>query len=400
MHAVRRTTRTLSAGALLLGLAACGPGSNSASTSSSTAAPAATGTTTSASSSSSPTTTASATARGPVSSSAAATSLRARSGYATPAVVRVGSAYEAATLAAGNKVAFWTGDGTTWKPAGSSPHLPVFSSAAAAPTVTGALLSGAPHAMFIVDGAFTGDGTGQAIAYGRGRSGWSAYTAQRDGSLAPSGHGVSTLNGAPGLELKMKFTRSGFQTSSLWGPDSAASNAVQTHNPTIRNWHAQRSSLMLASSNVFTAQRVAGAKIVDSTPTHSGTTLANGTWMGRLDGVSSDGSLKVQPIRLATCSAPDGYCTTPVGRDVQVVVPDQLSTVVLDGTTSFTAPGWFFTQTAAEGADNSGVLFKAYSPGAPYVVSPKVATSARVNGLLRFTVSGGRVTALASVFTP
>jgi serine/threonine protein kinase len=54
----------------------------------------------------------------------------------------------------------------------------------------GTLLKGMEHATFIVDGAFSGDGSGNAVAYTTGAHGWGAIKAERNGNLAPSGAGV------------------------------------------------------------------------------------------------------------------------------------------------------------------------------------------------------------------
>lgn len=420
MNVVARRTGTVTSGILILGLAACSGGAKASTAPSSATAPATSTSTSSAPplssmspSSTSPSSTAtSPTATSPTATSAASTSeastsaastseataaLVRTSGTSTPAVVQVGTTFEAATLGNGNRVLFWTGNGKNWKAAGSSPHLPVFAPVAGPPTIRGALLPGASHAMFIVDGAFTGDGTGQALAYGRGTSSWSMYAAQPDGSLAPSGHGMTALTGAPGLELHMKFTANRFQTVSLWGPDINASFVDQKSNPTLRYWKARGSKLVLSSSNIFTAHAVPAVTGVRTTPTHNGRSLPDGTWMATLNGATLDDAVTVQPVRRGECAASTLSCYTPVGAPVKFTVPTYLSTVLVGNATSFTAPGWVFARTASLTADPGPSWLSAFRPGAPYVVAPSVATSTRSIHLMRVTVVNGRVTQLAAV---
>ena len=60
-------------------------------------------------------------------------------------------------------------------------------------------------ATFVVRGTFSGDGSGNAVAYTNGSNGWGAIKAKSDGNLAPSGQGV----GIGGVGLGDDFMLSG-----------------------------------------------------------------------------------------------------------------------------------------------------------------------------------------------
>jgi len=69
-------------------------------------------------------------------------------------------------------------------------------------TARGALLTGMSHATFIVKGNFSGDGSGNAVAYTDSTTkGWGAIKAIPNGNLAPSGQGVAVS----GIGLSQDF---------------------------------------------------------------------------------------------------------------------------------------------------------------------------------------------------
>ena len=70
---------------------------------------------------------------------------------------------------------------------------------------SGAVLTGMTHVTFVVRGTFSGDGSGNAVAYTDGSKGWGAIKAQPDGDLAPSGQGV----GIGGIGLGDDFALTG-----------------------------------------------------------------------------------------------------------------------------------------------------------------------------------------------
>lgn len=330
-------------------------------------------------------------------------SLRKKSGDSHPAVVKVGSGYEGATLGSGRTIVFWNLRGGSWTQDGTSTRLPSAPGSSEEPTVSGSLLPGAQHATFVVKGPFTGDNTGQALAYGHGSSGWSLIVAQPDGSLAPSGHGARKL-GDLGLELDMRFTHTGLTTYSLWGPSSTASFKVQRDRPTIRRWKASGSVLHLTDSNIMTAKRT-NVSIPKPIPTPPGSaTLPDGTWAVKLIGVTeSHGTLtlRVQPRKGHHCMAGVGVCFSPIGPRTSLTMADDASTTVLakdrkGQQVHVTAPGWGFA--SVETSDQPLPLSSECTPGAPWVVRASVAKSSIPNDYALVKVKDGAAVGADSIF--
>lgn len=151
-----------------------------------------------------------------------------------------GIAYRGATLGTGDTVTFWryvnTRGAWTWKKDTTLPFVSPLPNSRR-PTVTGGLVKGSPDPVFVVNGFFTGNSSGKAIAYHRNdRDGWGVLVAQPDKSLRSSGKGMRSLD-EKGLELDITVEDGLLITSSLWGEDSDAYMVEQTSNPVIRTWY-------------------------------------------------------------------------------------------------------------------------------------------------------------------
>ncbi|MDT8911972.1 hypothetical protein [Amycolatopsis sp. PS_44_ISF1] len=110
-------------------------------------------------------------------------------------VVAVPTGFEAITYDQSGHVGFWTDSPEGWHKdsTGSYPYTPGHHAPPGA-KATGAVLSGMKHATFVLNGAFSEDSTGNAIAYTDGSSGWGIITAQPGGNLAPAGPTVDSRN--------------------------------------------------------------------------------------------------------------------------------------------------------------------------------------------------------------
>jgi hypothetical protein len=104
-------------------------------------------------------------------------------------LVSVRGTFEAATYDQAGHVTFWRAT-SSWVRAGAStyPYDAAFQRPAA--KLTGALLTGMTHATFIATGYFSGDGSGNAVAFTTGAKGWGAIKAEKNGNIGPSGRGV------------------------------------------------------------------------------------------------------------------------------------------------------------------------------------------------------------------
>lgn len=142
--------------------------------------------------------------------------------------------YVGAVLTDHNTVQFFVNPGSGWLASGEK-SLPQTYGTGEQPTVSGASVQGAQYPMFVVDGAFTGNGTGQALLFAHDiNKGWGVMVGKGD-HLVPSGHGYTDL-GDPGLELKISIDDGVVTTHSLWGPQYDEANVEQTTNPIVRTW--------------------------------------------------------------------------------------------------------------------------------------------------------------------
>jgi YD repeat-containing protein len=128
-------------------------------------------------------------------------------------IVAVPGGFEAATYDQAGNIQFWHDPGatTTWRQVGQSSY-PVLPAQFGPPdaTVRGALLAGMTHATFIVHGQFTGDASGNAVAFTTGAKGWGAIKAESDGNIGPSGHPVGS--DLIGLSFEFGFVDGHLQT--------------------------------------------------------------------------------------------------------------------------------------------------------------------------------------------
>jgi hypothetical protein len=116
------------------------------------------------------------------------------SGGLPSSIIAVPGGFEAMTWDQATHVGFWSDaiSSTTWQRVGSStyPWEPAIGGPPHA-AATGALLTGMQHATFILTGNFSGDGSGNAVAYTTGPNGWGVIKAEPNGNIGPSGQPVS-----------------------------------------------------------------------------------------------------------------------------------------------------------------------------------------------------------------
>lgn len=168
------------------------------------------------------------------------------------AVVEGSSIFWGAVVTPHNKVVFFVHDYIEgWHRALGQNELPlpdVVGDGGARPV--GSLVRGLTHPVFVVRGEFTGNGTGQALAFGHtSETGWGNLVGHGD-RLVP----MAEPSAAPyqdGLELDIRFQDRRLVTSSMWGPDHSASNAEQTGDPIIRTWSGEnwQDHLMMRSEH-------------------------------------------------------------------------------------------------------------------------------------------------------
>jgi hypothetical protein len=110
------------------------------------------------------------------------------------ALVAVPGGYEAASFDQQGGIRFWFDpqSSVTWRRIGASsyPYSPQVGAPEA--RANGALLRNMQHATFIVTGNFTGDASGNAVAFTTGPRGWGTIKAEPNGNIGPSGAPVGS----------------------------------------------------------------------------------------------------------------------------------------------------------------------------------------------------------------
>lgn len=161
--------------------------------------------------------------------------LKKQTSNESQATVSVPGGYEAATIDQKRHIRFWhtTQGSTKWHQVGHSRYPkkapgdgPVNA------RVKGAHLTNMQHATFIVHGVFTGDATGNAVAFTTGNHGWGTIKAKSDGNLASSGGVVGS--DMIGLEYDFAFVNGNLQTKGC-PTDHPIAECGQY--PVVKLWH-------------------------------------------------------------------------------------------------------------------------------------------------------------------
>jgi hypothetical protein len=124
-------------------------------------------------------------------------------------IVAVGTRYEAITYDEGGNLQFWSYL-SQWHQAGSSTY-PYDGSTPPDVSLQAGVLTGMNHAIYIVRGNFSGDGSGNAVSYTAGAAGWGAVKAEANGNIGPSGQGVTF--GGIGLSDDLYFVDGQLETA-------------------------------------------------------------------------------------------------------------------------------------------------------------------------------------------
>ncbi|PZS15604.1 MAG: hypothetical protein DLM57_12350 [Pseudonocardiales bacterium] len=129
--------------------------------------------------------------------------------------VTVPGGFEVMVLAQKGQVTFWSWQSTAkaLSKVGASTY-PYDLAKVGPPKATGAgmVLTGMVHAIYIVTSTFSGDGSGNSVAYTTGVTGWGAVKVASTTKLVPSGQGVA-LGGA-GLQDEYKFFAGALEAAS------------------------------------------------------------------------------------------------------------------------------------------------------------------------------------------
>lgn len=328
-------------------------------------------------------------------------------------VVPVPGGYEAATWDSQSHIQFWrfTGQGP-WSQVGQSSY-PIVGTEPATATITGALLSGMTDATFIAQGYFSGDGTGNDIAFGNGPKGWGTLVPGPNQSLVPTGHG-STDNTTPGNSYLERFSDGGIQESE---PGSLPFGPNGEEWQVIHDYHWNGDALVQASSTAFTASAAQAPQPSPINVTTCPAAPPDGTYTDFFAGVSTTFNQTQQltePSNVTVTIQGDGpspACTFTVAPNFPVTIGATTNA----GQAWITCPAWALTQTTANSSDVGELLSGLQLPGSynlgslqfqdaqnsPYYIPTSLGvTQVEVIGPPEFTVKGGQLTALAMLPAP
>lgn len=149
-------------------------------------------------------------------------------------LVQTGGGFEAAAYDQVGNIEFWR-YGQNWQLVGKSTYpQPQLAGETGRVRVTGEVPTGMSDAVFIADGPFTGDGSGDTLAFTNGPNGWGVIATEVNGNLASTGRGLNQIG--PGLELYMSLNEGRFETRTDWNA-TGFSEAFAAGYPIIRDWN-------------------------------------------------------------------------------------------------------------------------------------------------------------------
>jgi hypothetical protein len=328
-------------------------------------------------------------------------------------VVPIPDGYEAATWDDQSHIMFWKFIGSgPWLQVGHSTY-PIVGNEPTTSTITGALLSGMTDATFIAQGFYSGDGTGNDIAFGNGPNGWGTLVPGPNESLVPSGHG-STDESTPGISYFERFYDGGIQESE---PGTLPFGPNGEEWQVIREYHWNGNVLAQTSSNVFTASTATAPPQSPPSVTSCPTAPPDGTYTDFAAGVSASLNQTQQFLEPSSVTitiqgdGPSPACTFTVAPNFPVAI----GVTTNAGSSWITAPAWALTQTTANGNDVGELLSGLQLPGSdnlgslefqdaqnsPYYIPTSLGvTQVEVIGPPEFTVKGGQLTSLAMLPPP
>ena len=274
--------------------------------------------------------------------------LRASGMPLVTAPVAVPGGYEAAAWNKTGRVTFWkwTKASRTWDRVGASTYpvlgLPFHT------TITGALLTGMSDATFIANGYFSGDGTGNFIAFTNGSRGWGTIAPGPDDTLIPTGN-KSTDNTTPGNSFTELFHGGYLEISDPgqlpFGPDGEEWQVERTyawrtgefHQISTTQFTAALASPLPATAPPFptaSCQAVPSGTYKDLAVSAT-TTFTNGRSL-------STPYLPTSVVLNVHGDGPATGCDFTVTPDFPIVI----SAATASGTIWITAPAWVLTGSA------------------------------------------------------
>lgn len=337
--------------------------------------------------------------------------------------VAVPGGVEAAIWDRLGNINFWKiPDGGSWTQLGKS-RYPVVQEPSAGVKVSGALLRDMTDATFIVSGSYSGDSSGNDIAFTAGSRGWGTVAPGSGRTLVATGN-ASTDYTTPGIYWNEGFgadSDKGYLVTVIKNPFFSMAHGGDY--ALVTDWKWSGDGFTPAHDNAFTAQLTTAPSPARGTP-GCPQLPQDGTYGGYLEGDPGAGPHGAYNSPFA------GYTVIRLNYEQSPAPPDCIFTVLANvpmsveamtqaGTSVWiTAPAWLLVADSltAPNADSSVSLSADYTGlgNSPYYVPPElhvtrltsdlgvpIENSQPTNqtyGLV--TVKGGRVTAMAITPAP
>jgi len=288
-------------------------------------------------------------------------------GQKRSATVRVPSgAREAASWDTKGNIWFWSNSGGTWHHIGSSRYPMLPGGDGSATKVASTLLPGMTHAAYIADGTFTGDSSGNTIAFAATSDGkWGTVAPKAgDDALVPTGK-PATDNTTPGIWRDARFTGGRIETT-VGNPFMANANASAY--PLVTDWSWRSGEFVEYRSNAFLSYAVHAPKPPANNPLHDcPTKLPDGTYFGGVSASTPTGGAPYSTVALRFWDPTGGdFCSLQVGANTRVTTPATTSS----GASWVTVPAWMLQTTLKQGAGVTKVYPDQVKAGESPIVAP------------------------------
>lgn len=281
------------------------------------------------------------------------------------AIVQVTSGvHEAASWDAKGNVWFWRTAGQGWHKIGSSRYPTLPGSPGGAQTrIASTILPGMQHAVYLADGVFTGDSSGNDIAFAATSSGkWGTVAPQGD-SLVPTGK-PATDNTTPGIWRDARFT-SGRMRTTVGNPFTA--NAAASTYPLITDWSWKSGKFVESSSNGFVSGSVSAPRTSGDPLRDCPTAMPDGSYFGGVVGALPSGGAPYSTVAMKFWDPNGGsFCTVQVSANTPVTTP----ATTTSGASWVTVPAWMLQTTFHQGAGVTQVYPSEVSAGKSPLVAP------------------------------
>ncbi|WP_446664634.1 hypothetical protein [Flexivirga sp. B27] len=292
---------------------------------------------------------------------------RATGDTSRSAMVQVSSGvWEAASWDGKGNIWFWRTSGHGWHKIGSSRYPTLPGQHDAQVKVASTILPGMQHAAYLADGPFTGDSSGNDIAFTATADGNWGTVAPKDGGLAPTGK-PATDNTTPGIWRDARFTGGKLRTT-IGNPFTA--NAGASAYPLINDWQWKSGKFVNAKDNAFKSWTVQPPKQATKSVTTCPDKLSKGSYKARIKASLPEEDAPYSTVALSVWSPKGGspLCTVQLDATTIVQAPATIDT----GKSWVALPAWMLQTTFQPGGGVTKVYPDQVRAGESPLIAPRL----------------------------